>query len=136
MVHEKKVHSIILFDGVCNLCNNSINFVIRHDPKDYFRFCALQTTTGQLLLKKYNIDPKETDSIILIENESAYTKATAALKIAKKLDKAWPLLYGFIITPAFIRNIVYDFIARNRYKWYGKKEHCMVPTPKLKAKFL
>lgn len=128
--------SIILFDGVCNLCNNSIIFIIKRDPKDTFRFAPLQEGKGAELIAKHNIDTSRTDSIILIENGKVYVKSTAALRVARKLKGAWPLLYGFIIIPTFIRNWVYDFIARNRYKWYGKKESCMIPTPELKAKFL
>ncbi|MAT89559.1 MAG: thiol-disulfide oxidoreductase [Flavobacteriaceae bacterium] len=133
MDQEKK---IILFDGVCNLCNSSVLFVIKRDPGDRFRFTALQEPVGQQYLKQYTIDPSETDSIILISNGKAYTKSSAALNIARYLTGGWPLLYGFMIVPRFIRNWVYDYIAKNRYKWYGKKESCMIPTPELKAKFL
>ena len=129
-------HKIILFDGVCNLCNTSINFVIRKDKKDCFRFAALQSEVGKEYTTKFKINSTETDSIILIDQEKVYVKSTAALYIAKSLSGAYPLLFGFIIIPKFIRNWVYDFVARNRYKWYGKKESCMVPTPELKAKFL
>jgi predicted DCC family thiol-disulfide oxidoreductase YuxK len=127
---------IILFDGVCNLCNTSVTYVIKRDKKDLFRFCALQVEPGVSLLKKYKVDSSKTDSIILIENNKAYVKSTAALKIARQLGGAYPLLYGFIILPAFLRNWIYDFIASNRYKWYGEKESCMIPTPELKSKFL
>lgn len=131
-----KNHSIILFDGVCSLCNSSINFVIKRDQKDLFRFGALQSAAGLSLLKEYGIDTADTDSIILIENGKAYIKSTAALRVAKKLSAAWPLFYGFIIIPTFIRNWVYNYVAKNRYKWYGKKDSCMIPTPELKEKFL
>jgi len=133
---ETKNHSIILFDGVCNLCNSSINFVIKRDKNDVFKFGALQEEPGISLLKKYGINTLDTDSIILIENGKAYIKSTAALKVAKKLSAAWPLLYGFIIIPTFIRNWVYNYVAKNRYKWYGKKDSCMIPTPALREKFL
>ncbi|OAB77960.1 thiol-disulfide oxidoreductase DCC family protein [Cochleicola gelatinilyticus] len=129
-------HSIILFDGVCNLCNSSINFVIRHDPKNRFQFAALQSEIGASLTEEFTIDPNDTDSIILIENNTAYVKSTAALRIAKGLSGAYPLLYAFIIIPTFIRNKVYDYVAKNRYKWYGKKDSCMIPTPELKSRFL
>ncbi len=129
-------HKIILFDGVCNLCNASVNFVIQKDKKDRFRFAALQTDIGKEFVLKYNIDPDETDSIILIDDDTCYIKSTAALQILKSLSGAYPLLFGFIIVPAFIRNWVYDYIAKNRYKWYGKKESCMIPSPELKSKFL
>ncbi|MGQ0827387.1 MAG: thiol-disulfide oxidoreductase DCC family protein [Bacteroidota bacterium] len=128
--------SIILFDGICNLCNSSINFVIRHDKKNQFRFATLQSETGKKLLQKFNINTITTDSFILIENNKAYTKSTAALRTSKKLDKLYPLFYSFIIIPAFIRNFAYDLIARNRYKWFGKKDQCMIPTDELRSKFL
>ncbi len=131
-----KDKKIILFDGVCNLCNSSITFVIKHDPKDLFRYAPLQSDIGKSLLQKHQIDSEKVDSIILVDQEKAYTKSAAALHIARSLSGAYPLLAIFLIIPAFIRNLVYDYIARNRYKWYGKKESCMIPTPALKAKFL
>lgn len=128
--------SVVLFDGVCNLCNDSIIFIIKRDLKDQFRFAPLQEGKGAELIAEYQIDTVKVDSIILIENGKAYTKSSAALRIARRLKGGWPLLYALIIIPAFIRNWGYDFIARNRYKWFGKKESCMIPTPELKAKFL
>jgi len=129
-------HKIILFDGVCNLCNATVNTVIKRDKKDRFRFAALQSDIGKSLMRKYDINPLETDSIILIAGDSYYVKSTAALHISRSLSAAYPLFYIFIIIPAFIRNLIYDYIAKNRYKWYGKKESCMVPTPDLMDKFL
>jgi len=131
-----KTKKIILFDGVCNLCNKSVTCVIKRDKKDVFRYAALQNEAGQRLVKKHDIDTSKTDSIILVDGDRAYTKSTAALKIARHLGGGYPLLYGFMIVPNFIRNWVYDYIAKNRYKWYGKKESCMIPTPELKSKFL
>lgn len=133
-VSEK--HKIILFDGVCNLCNSSVTFIIKRDKNDIFRFSALQEDIGKRLLEKFQIDASKTDSIILIDGDKAYVKSSAALRIAKHLSGGWPLLYGFIVVPPFIRNWVYDYIAKNRYTWYGKKESCRIPTPELKAKFL
>jgi len=133
---ETNDQKIILFDGVCNLCNSSVLFVIKRDPKDQFRFAALQSEIGEQLITKYQIDTTQTDSIILIENNTAYIKSTAALKVARNLTGGWPLLSAFLIFPAVIRNWGYDFVARNRYKWYGKKDSCMIPTPELKSKFL
>ncbi|MFC7357156.1 thiol-disulfide oxidoreductase DCC family protein [Jejudonia soesokkakensis] len=132
----EKNHKIVLFDGVCNLCNTSVTFLIKRDKNDVFRFAALQEEPGVSLLQKYHIDPKETDSIILIDNGKAYVKSSAALRAAKYMSGFYPILYGFMIVPKFIRNAVYDYIAKNRYKWYGKKESCMIPTPELKQKFL
>lgn len=128
--------SIILFDGVCNFCNSSVNKIIKHDKKNKFKFAALQSETGKKLLEKYSIDSTKIDSIILIEDDVAFIKSTAILKISKQMNGLYPLAYGFIIIPAFIRNIVYDFIARNRYKWFGKKDSCMIPTEEVKSKFI
>tara|TARA_R110002020_G_scaffold155322_2_gene336277 strand:- start:800 stop:1207 length:408 start_codon:yes stop_codon:yes gene_type:complete len=135
-LNSEKKHKIILFDGVCNLCNSSVIFAIKRDKSDVFRFAALQSEIGEQLTSKYNIDTSKTDSIILIDGEKYYEKSSAALHIAKYLSGGWPLLYFFIILPKFIRDSVYNFIAKNRYKWYGKKESCMIPTPELQAKFL
>lgn len=129
-------HKIIVFDGVCNLCNTSVIFVIQRDKKDIFRFAALQEEPGKSLLDKHGIDASKTDSIILVAGDRAYTKSTAALEIARSLGGVYSLLYGFMIVPKFIRNWVYDYVAKNRYKWYGKKESCMIPTPSLQSKFL
>ena len=129
-------YKIVLFDGVCNLCNGAVTFIIKRDSKNEFKFATLQEDPGQELIKKHGIDILKTDSIILIENGKAYVKSTAALRIARSLNGAYPLLFGFMIVPNFIRNWVYDIIARNRYKWYGKKDSCMILTPELKAKFL
>ncbi|NGX83949.1 thiol-disulfide oxidoreductase DCC family protein [Aequorivita sp. KMM 9714] len=131
-----ETHKIILFDGVCNLCNGAINYVIKRDHKNVFKFAALQSETGQNLTAKFNIDRAKVDSIILIDGDKHYEKSTAALYIAKHLSGAYPLLFGFIIVPKFIRNAVYDYVARNRYKWFGKKDKCMIPTAELKNKFL
>ncbi|WP_127136705.1 thiol-disulfide oxidoreductase DCC family protein [Flagellimonas oceanensis] len=128
---------IILFDGVCNLCNSSVQFVIKRDKKDIFRYAALQSETGQELVKQRHIDTSKVDSIILIEPGVAYyTKSDAALEIAQELGGLWKLSTIFTWIPTCIRNSIYDFVAKNRYKWFGKQESCMIPTPELKAKFL
>jgi predicted DCC family thiol-disulfide oxidoreductase YuxK len=132
-----KNKKIILFDGVCNLCDASVQFIIKHDAKDIFRFVAIQSELGQEIIKYLRIDTSKTDSIILYEPGIAYYyKAEAALRIAKELKSWHSILYGFMFIPDGIKNSVYDYIAKNRYKWYGKKEACMIPTPELKAKFL
>ncbi|QQX76216.1 MULTISPECIES: thiol-disulfide oxidoreductase DCC family protein [Aequorivita] len=133
---KNKDQKIILFDGVCNLCNGAVTYIIKRDNKNVFKFAALQSEIGQQLISKFNIDTSKVDSIILIDGEKHYIKSSAALHIAKQLSGAYPLLFGFMIVPKFIRNAVYDYIARNRYKWFGKKESCMIPTSELKAKFL
>lgn len=128
---------IILFDGVCNLCNNSVQFVIKRDVNDVFQFAALQSETGKKLLTERNIDTQEVDSIILIEpNVAYYTKSTAALEIGKHLKGLKAISSILLWLPEALRNIVYDFIARNRYKWYGKKDNCMIPSEELKSKFI
>jgi len=134
-MNTESKHKIILFDGVCNLCNTSVNFVIKNDKKGVFRFAPIQTDFGETILKKYHINTKDTDSIILIDEDNHYIKSTAALYIAKELSGAYPLLFCFMIVPKFIRNWIYDLVAKNRYKWFGKKVSCMIPTPELKNKF-
>lgn len=128
---------IILFDGVCNLCNGAIQFIIKRDKKDNFRYAPLQSAIGRKFLQERNIDTSEIDSIILIEPGVAYyTKASAALKIGQNFGGVWSLVQVFEWIPESISNFFYDIIAKNRYKWFGKKEACMIPTPELKAKFL
>ena len=128
---------IILFDGVCNLCDKSVQFIIKNDTKDAFRFVALQSTLGQEILNYIKIDITKIDSIILYEPGIAYYyKSEAALKIAKTLGGLLSIFSIFSILPVTFTNLIYDFIAKNRYKWYGKKESCMVPTLELKSKFL
>ena len=135
-MNKQSTHSIILFDGVCNLCNGAVNFVIKRDPGNVFKFAPLQEKQGALLLKTHAIDIQKLDSIVLIENGNVYTKSSAALRIARKMSNLWPLFFVLLIIPSFIRDGVYDFIAKNRYKWFGKKEQCMIPTLGLKEKFL
>ena len=135
-MESQSTYCIILFDGVCNLCNGAINFVIKRDTANVFKFAPLQEKSGSSLIEKHAIDPQKIDSIVLIENNTVYVKSAAALRIAKKLSGLWPLLYIFIIIPAFIRDGVYDFIAKNRYKWFGKKNQCIIPTPSTKERFL
>ncbi|RZJ72786.1 thiol-disulfide oxidoreductase DCC family protein [Flavobacterium sp.] len=132
-----KGKKIILFDGVCNLCDNFVQFIIKRDKKDVFRFVALQSELGERVLQHIGIDRKHIDSMVLYEPGVAYFyKSDAALEITKNLGGFWNLATGFKILPGFLRNPAYDFVAKNRYKWYGQKESCMIPTPELKAKFL
>lgn len=128
--------SVILFDGVCNLCNSSIDFVLRRDHKDRFLVGALQDEKGKALLSKFDANPDYLDSIVLIEDDKIYFRSTAALRIARKLPGLWPLLYGLIILPQFLRDGIYDWIGKNRYRWFGEKSTCRLPTPEEKAKFL
>lgn len=128
--------TILLFDGYCNMCNSSVQFVLRHEKNSHLLFTSLQSEAGTELLKQYNIDPSKTDSFVLIENNKAYIKSSAALRTTKYLKGLYPILFGFIIVPPFIRNFVYDFIAKNRYKWYGKLDSCMMPDENLAKRFL
>ena len=128
---------IILFDGVCNLCNSSVKYVIKHDKKDEFRFVPIQSELGQKIIKHIGISAKHTDSVIFYKpGKVYYYKSTAALEIAKSLNGFFTYASIFRIIPSAIRDIIYDYIAKNRYKWYGKNESCMIPTPELKSKFL
>ncbi|WP_298715046.1 thiol-disulfide oxidoreductase DCC family protein [Chitinophaga sp.] len=128
--------AVILFDGVCRFCNGSVNFVLRHDKSGRFRFAPLQSEPGQRLMAEHGIDREKTDSFVLIEGGKPYLKSTAALRVARGLGFPWNLLWAFMIVPAFIRNAVYDRIARNRYRWFGKMDACMVPDAEMRSKFL
>ena len=128
---------IILFDGVCNLCDSAVQFIIRHDKKDVFRFVAIQSDLGKEIINHIGIDTTKTESIILyIPGKAYYYKAEAALKISQDLSAGYKLFSLLKFIPNFISDKVYDYVARNRYKWYGKKDACMIPTPELKTKFL
>ena len=129
-------HPIIFFDGVCNLCTGTVQFVIRHDPKHHFRFASLQSEIGQQLLKEYNLPTEEFGSFILFEDGKVYTKSTAALRVTRKLNGLWPVVYTNIVFPLFIRDGIYNLIAKNRYRWFGKKEACWIPTPELNKLFI
>lgn len=119
--------AIILFDGECSFCNSSVKFVFKKDKNAYFKFTSLQSDVGRLILDKFNKLNEKIDTVILYENQKLYTKSTAALRIARKLKNGWKLLYMFIIIPRFLRDVVYDFIAKHRYKIVPKKEVCEIP---------
>ncbi|WP_341836051.1 thiol-disulfide oxidoreductase DCC family protein [Chitinophaga pollutisoli] len=127
---------VILFDGVCRFCNGSVNFVLRHDKAGRFRFAPLQSEAGQRLMAQHGIDRAKTDSFVLIRDGKPYLKSTAALRVARGLGFPWNLLWAFMIVPASIRNAIYDWIARNRYRWFGKMDACMVPDADMRGKFL
>jgi predicted DCC family thiol-disulfide oxidoreductase YuxK len=126
----------ILFDGVCNLCNGFVQFVIKHGKGYYFSFAALQSEYADQQFKNMDYKADGLASVVLIENNKVYTQSTAALRILKRMKGLYPLLYAFIIVPSFIRDAVYKWIAKNRYKWFGKTDSCMIPTPELKSRFL
>ncbi len=127
---------IILFDGLCNLCNGSVQFIINRDSKKYFRFASLQSAFGKNQLYTFGLSSNEFYSIILIKDGTYLEKSNAALEIAKNLQGLWPVFYIFKIVPRFLRDWMYDIIAKNRYSWFGKKDSCMIPTPELKSRFL
>ena len=129
-------HGLVLFDGVCNLCDHSVHFLIDRDPRAFLKFAALQSDVARPLLEKYGVDPERLDSILYIEAGRCYDRSGAALRIARRLRWPWSWSFIFIIVPWFIRDLVYRWIARNRYRWFGKTEQCRMPTPALRARFL
>ncbi len=132
-----KNKKLILFDGVCNLCNSSVQYVIKHDKNNMFMFAPLQSNIGKKIIENFNIDTQKVDSILLYTPKKGIDyKSTAALKIANNLGFPQSIMSVFFIAPPVIRNWVYNYIAKNRYTWYGKKEACMIPTPELQSKFL
>ena len=127
---------ILLFDGVCNLCHTTVIFTIKRDPAGHFMFASLQSAAGQMLLRRFKLPADDFDSFILIEKNSYYSRSTAALRVLQGLNGLWPLLYVFILIPKPVRDFVYNLIAQNRYRWFGKKEQCLLPTDDLKNRFL
>lgn len=127
---------VVLFDGVCNLCNSSVNWIIDHDKKNEFRFASLQSEYGRRMVQQYNISGNYMDTVVLIKNDRAYLRSAAVLQVLRGIGGIYSLALVFYIFPAFIRDVVYNFIAKNRYRWFGKQESCRIPTPELKAKFI
>lgn len=127
--------SLILFDGVCNLCNAAVTFIIKRDNNQYFQFASLQSEIGQAILRQLGRSTDQFDSFVLWENGRFYDQSTAALRVARQLSGGWPLLYSFILLPKGFRDTIYKFIARHRYQWFGQRDTCMLPTPELKDRF-
>lgn len=130
-------HPVILFDGVCNLCNNSVQFIIKRDPKARFRFAALQSDKARELVGLYGAtvaDPP--DSVVLLDGKGIYSRTDAALRIARRLSGLWPLFSVFLILPRWLRDPIYNWVGRNRYRWFGKQDSCMMPDPALRSRFL
>jgi predicted DCC family thiol-disulfide oxidoreductase YuxK len=127
---------IVLFDGVCNLCNRSVQFILQRDKKKQFVFSSLQGKTGTALMQQFGLPAGMYNSFMLVENGKLYTRSAGALRVVKQLGGGWRLLYVFMIIPAFIRDAIYNLIARNRYKWFGKEESCWLPSPQWKDRFL
>lgn len=132
-----ETNAIVLFDGVCNLCNGIVQFVLKRDKNSYFKFCSLQSETAKRLLDQHpHINAVGFDSIVLIESDKIYVKSDAGLRILKRLGGWWKLVEVFYLFPKFIRDRVYNFIAHNRYKWFGKQDQCMVPTKEYANRFI
>jgi hypothetical protein len=126
---------IILFDGLCNLCNGAVQFIIRHDKKNKFVFASLQSDLAQKLIDKIQVKYSQ-ESIVLIKGNKHFEKSDAALEIAKNLSGLWPMVYGFKILPRFLRDVLHNWVAKNRYPWFGKRNSCLSPSPELRARFL
>jgi len=127
---------IILFDGVCNLCSGIVLFTIKRDPEGIFRYAPLQSEIGQRLLKRFNLPMDDFHSFILVEGNRCYEKSTAALRVGRRIKRLWPLLYVFMLIPKPIRDFIYNVIAKNRYRWFGKRDECLIPTPDIRSRFL
>ena len=128
--------SIVLFDGVCNLCNGAVNFIMDRDPRQQFRFASLQSEVGEALLAQHGLPTSYLGSLVLVEGQKVYTKSTAALRITRRLSGLWPLFYVFIVLPTGVRDFFYDIIARNRYRVFGKSDTCRLPTAAERARFV
>ena len=133
---DQSIQPVILFDGICNFCNAGINFIIKQDKKKVFRFAALQSEAGQQLLQKHGLSTNKFESFILIDEGKVYQKSDAGIKVYGKLPWYWKWMQLAWIAPQFVRDAVYDFIARNRYKWFGKKDACMIPGAEIRGRFL
>lgn len=132
----KERDRIVLFDGVCNLCDGFVQFVIKRDPKALFSFGTLQSASTRTLLHGNELRPEDLKTVIYLKEGRTMFRSTAALNILKDMGGLWSLCYGFMIIPKFIRDGVYDWIAKNRYKWFGQKNVCMIPTPELRSRFI
>ncbi|HEX2190955.1 MAG TPA: thiol-disulfide oxidoreductase DCC family protein [Longimicrobiaceae bacterium] len=128
--------SVVLFDGVCNLCNASVQFILRRDPAGRFRFASLQSDAGRELLLRHGLDPDDLFSVVLVEGGRAYTRSDAALRVARGLGGGWRLLAALHVVPRPVRDGVYGLVAARRYRWFGKRDACMLPTPDLRERFL
>lgn len=136
MVTHKYREAVLLFDGVCNLCNGFVQFTIKRDPSGYYQFASLQSAAGQELLIAHHVPTDVISTVVLIENGRIYTHSDVALRMVRRFGGLWPLLTAFSIIPKPVRDAIYNWIAHNRYRWFGQRDSCMVPTPELKSRFL
>lgn len=128
--------SILLFDGHCSLCNGAVDFVLKRDPKKKLLLASIQGPAGKGVLKKYDLPPSYLDTLVLVEQGKVYLGSTAALRVARLLGGGWPLFYGLIIIPKVIRDRIYQWISEHRYRWFGRRETCRIPTASESAHFL
>lgn len=133
---QTEQHVIVLIDGVCHLCQGLTKFIIKRDPAGVFQFASLQSDVGQRMLRQGGLPEDVVETVVVVEGDTYYIRSAAALRIAKRLPFPWPLLYGFIIIPRVLRDLVYKWVAKNRYRWFGKDEACMIPTPDIRRRFL
>ena len=136
VIRDAMAQSIILFDGVCNLCNQSVQFVLKHDSHSRFLFAPLQSPFGQSVLVAFGKPEGQFNSVVVLKNKRLFEKSDAALEIARDLSGLWPLLYGFRWVPRFLRDGLYDWVAQNRYRWFGQREECMIPTANTRQRFI
>ncbi len=136
MTSPANTHAVLLFDGVCNLCNGFVQFILLRDKGGYFQFASLQSEEGQKLLEEHGLEPDALDTVVLIEDGQAFTHSEVALRVGPRLDGFWSWVRIFRILPAGFRDWVYNWVARNRYRWFGKKDQCMLPRPEWKGRFL
>lgn len=129
-------HPVVLYDGSCGFCNRVVQFIIPRDRRGQFRFAAIQSDTGRELLTEYGLDPDNLDTFVLIADGLTFIRSSAALEVARRLDGAWPICYGFVIVPGQLRDGVYNWIARNRYRWFGRTDACLLPSPQERERFL
>jgi predicted DCC family thiol-disulfide oxidoreductase YuxK len=129
-------HAIVLFDGVCNVCNSSVNFIIKRDARGYFLFAPLQSPAGRAWQERLALDAERLDTTVLIEDGHAYLRSSAALRIARRLGGPYPLLYAFVVVPSFLRDFAYNWFARRRYRWFGRRDACMAPAEDIRDRFL
>jgi len=129
-------HAVVYFDGICNFCNGVINFIMRNDRNDYFRYTPLQSESGQKFLREHQFPTQRLDTFYLAENGKIYSHSAAVLRIVKHLGWKYSWMHGFIIVPAFFRDFFYEVISKNRYRWFGRKDQCMIPTSEERSKFL
>jgi predicted DCC family thiol-disulfide oxidoreductase YuxK len=127
---------VIIFDGVCELCNASVDFILKWEKRPDFMFTANQNPPGQAILRSFGLDPNDVSTVFVVENGKIYQRSAAAMRIARRLRFPAVLLYGFVIVPGFIRDVVYKWVARNRYRWYGQKDTCRIPSQEEIARFL